>query len=319
MSPRSQRERGAALVTVLMIVAMISVVSIGMVTAVTQSTNRARTLDTQAQIRAWSAAAEAVAKIQINQVLTELQGRLTAPILASAGAQTYPIEGGIISLRLRDAGNCFDLNSLSEVASGEADGAISPGLVQYQDLLSRIELPEGDPRSLSAALADWIDTDQIPRSGGAEDAYYSSERPSYRTASQGLTSVSELRSIRGYTPAIVSLLDPLVCAHPSFATKAIGAFNLNTLEEAEAPLLASVFKGALTVEAARSVIASRPAEGWQDLEAFLNEPMVGSLSLDTIDTGRLSFVTSHVEVFADVDYRGEVMTLRYLFEAVPGQ
>ena len=57
MSPVRRSERGAALLTVMMIVAAMSVAALAVTQAVTQSTIRSRSLDAQAQLAFYAASA----------------------------------------------------------------------------------------------------------------------------------------------------------------------------------------------------------------------------------------------------------------------
>jgi general secretion pathway protein K len=74
MTPNPQKphsnQNGAALITVLMIIAAISVVALGVTQSVTSATQRARALDAQAQIRLYAVSAEEVAKSRLLEILT---------------------------------------------------------------------------------------------------------------------------------------------------------------------------------------------------------------------------------------------------------
>lgn len=52
-------------------------------------------------------------------------------------------------------------------------------------------------RQVTAALRDWIDRDDKPVRGGAEDEVYMGMEPPYLAANQPMQDVSELRLIRG--------------------------------------------------------------------------------------------------------------------------
>ena len=172
---------------------------------------------------------------------------------------------------------------------------------------------------LVSSLTDWMDDNTVPGSGGAEDGYYLSEVPSYRTSGQKLSSLDELRSIRGYSRDVAARLRPVLCALPINYTSTRGALNINTLEEVHAPLLSLVFSSALSVDDARALIGSRPFGGWADVEACLQEPGLERIDPELVRTDLLGVVTSLVEVSANVSYRGHDMTMRYLFEIQPGR
>ena len=311
-------ERGAALITVLMIIAAMSAVAVGLTQVVTQATHRARALDAQAQVRLYAVAAEEVAQAQLGALLAEIQGQVTADMPGLDETQIIPVDGGLLQVRATDATNCFDLNSLVIVAGGVSQP--EPDAVDaYLQVLKGAGLGRGDAQALAAALLDWMDSDSTPGVGGAEDSYYNSERPSYRTSGQVLTNLSELRAIRGYDLVVLETLEPLVCARPQNAEAPAHVMNLNTLTEDQAPLLMLAFSGAMEVEEARRLIAGRPVGGWPDVTTFLDEPAVAQVSPELRRIERLGVITTSVEVYAEVAYRDQMMSILYLFETLPGQ
>lgn len=321
VSGSRQSQRGAALLTVLMIVAAMAVAALAVSTAVTQSTQRARALDAQAQLGLYAVAAEEVAKARMTSLLEPLQSRLSADMPGFNEAQIVPVDGGAFTVTVRDASNCFDVNALVSAAQVSVGEAAPDQYSSYQSLLQAL-VEDGyasDAVALVSSLADWMDENSVPRSGGAEDSYYLSEVPSYRTSSQPLSTIDELRSIRGYTPEILAIVEPLLCALPPSSQRGEVALNVNTLSEIQAPLLQLAFKDALTIEDARSLIATRPLGGWSDIETLLEDPIIKRIDPSRIQTERLGLVTTLVEVSANVTYRGYDMTMRYLFEAIPGQ
>ncbi len=116
------------------------------------------------------------------------------------------IPGGEIRGRLRDASGCFNLNRLHVAGTDDPQA-----LAAFERLLAALRL---DP-ALAQRLADWLDADAIPRSGGAEDTVYAQRRPPYRTAAGPLADVSELRLIAGVDDAVYERLAPHVCARPA--------------------------------------------------------------------------------------------------------
>lgn len=314
-----QSERGAALITVLMIIAAMSVVAIGISQTVTSATQRARSLQAQAQIRMYSIAAEEVAEIQIAQLLSGLSNQLVADLPGLEEAQTFPIEGGLITVRAADATNCFNLNSLVGRAES-AERTVMPGPLQdYLTLLQTTGIDASDASALASAVIDWMDEDSSAGLGGAEDGYYLDEEPAYRTSSRPLANLSELRAIRGYTQEVIYALQPVLCALPAEGALPVEmAMNLNTLKEAQAPLLSAAFSGQLSLTDARAVIAARPLGGWPDVETLLAEPAIAVIAPDQRKLHRLGIVSGLVEVYAEVAYRDQVMNLQYLFDARPG-
>ncbi len=312
-------ERGAALITVLMIVAAMSVVALGLTQVVTTATQRARALDGQAQLRLYAVAAEEVAEARLSVMLAALDGRLVADMPGLDEVQIVPVEGGTLSVRAVDASNCFDLNSLVKFADN-GDGQPVPEAVEdYVIVLEGAGYDSSQAQALAASLTDWMDRDSNPGLGGGEDGFYAAEQPAYRTSGQPLANLTELRAIRGYDSAIIERLRPVLCVRPTYGQTVAGGLNLNTLTPAQAPLLRLAFSGALTTGAAQRVIDARPLGGWPDIEAFLEQPAITSIAPDARRLDWLGLVTTHLEVEAEISYRGHVMNMRYLFETPPGQ
>jgi general secretion pathway protein K len=123
---------------------------------------------------------------------------------------TLPVEGGAIKVSIEDAQARFNLNSAGDPAS----------LRVLQRLLEVLRL---DPQ-LANAVADWIDPDSEARAGGAEDIDYLNLNPPYRAANRLMASADELRLVRGFDAQTVRALLPYVTVLP-VATNTI---NVNT-------------------------------------------------------------------------------------------
>jgi general secretion pathway protein K len=63
-------------------------------------------------------------------------------------------------------------------------------------------------------LADWLDSDDLTSSGGAETPYYQTLKPPYRARNGKLATLTELLLVRGFTPEIVGKLRPFVTVYP---------------------------------------------------------------------------------------------------------
>lgn len=152
-------------------------------------------------------------------------------------------------------------SSTSSTSSKPPSGQAELNKAQFevlQQLLERLELkPE-----LAQAIVDWIDPDSDPRfPDGAEDSDYTVQNPAYLAANQPLTSVSELRLIKGIDADVYAKLAPLVCALPSGTP-----LNVNT---APALVLAALNKD-LDLADVTKLVEERPAEGYANVDEFLN-------------------------------------------------
>jgi general secretion pathway protein K len=151
------------------------------------------------------------------------------------GLPTLPVEGGTIRVSVEDAQGRFNLNNLVRNNVGyPADIAV------LQRLLQELKL---DP-SIVHALVDWIDPDSQTSPGGAEDIDYLNGDPPYRSADRPLASVEELRLVRGFDAKTVATLAPYVTVLPTFTA----TVNVNT---ASPVLLAALVPGLALADAER--------------------------------------------------------------------
>ena len=137
---------------------------------------------------------------------------------------TYSLdEGGFLSGALQDLQGRYNLNRLAEAprsSQGNEGPRFSPAQEQFIRLLQAlegVEVPRQQAIELSQAVSDWLDTDNDTRPDGAEDDYYYGLTPAHRAANRLMISVTELRAVKGMTPAIYRALAPLVTAWPQDA------------------------------------------------------------------------------------------------------
>jgi general secretion pathway protein K len=273
--PISPRERGAALLSVLLLVAIMSVLSVSALERLKLSTHLAANAAAIDQARAFGQAAETLALMRIDDLASRDRARTTLAGGWNGRRFDLPIPGGIATARVRDGGNCFNLNS---VAIGEIPTKLQPnsvGITQFAALMQAIGIEPPLARKVAAALGDWIDADDLPAPEGAEDDYYRSLVTPYLAANARVSDVSELRAVAGVTPELYQRLRPWICVLPN---NALSPINVNTLLPDQAPLLAMLLPGKLDVQRARQMILQRPADGWADLPDFWRLPALEALS-----------------------------------------
>ena len=108
------RQKGVALLTVLLLVAVMAVVAVAILDDVRFSVRRTTNAETQAQAQWYAAGAESLARIQIADLVkidparTPLEPRWNGRVLE------FPVEEGAIRAVVTDGQACFNLNSLVE-------------------------------------------------------------------------------------------------------------------------------------------------------------------------------------------------------------
>jgi general secretion pathway protein K len=266
----AERERGAALLTVLLLVAMIAVLAGTALERLRLTTRLAGNALGGEQARDYARAAEALATSKVTDMLGTSRDRVTLAGGWSNRPFGLPLPGGGLAVaRVTDGGNCFNLNSLvSRQGPNLYTSAQSfAQRLQFVRLMRLIGIPAQATERIAPATADWIDTDSDQQGGGAEDPTYLAKATPYRTAGTLMADPSELRAVDGVTPEIYATLRPWVCTLPIAETSPI---NVNTLTPEQAPLVAMLFADTLSVDTARGMILRRPPQGYKDASTFLN-------------------------------------------------
>lgn len=222
-----QQQAGVALITILMLVALATILAAGIAKQQTATAENTAYLMRQNQALLYSKSAEAFfAELLVDDAknaadVDHLQEIWAQPMPA------FPIDGGMVSGLLQDESGKFNLNSLVK-SDGET---VNPAAQQwFERLLVRVGLPA----ELSQAVTDWQDkNDELTGSMGAENNYYGSLSKGYLAANRPFHDVEQLKQVRGFEGANYLLIRDYISAQPD--SEAI--VNINT---APAMLLASL-------------------------------------------------------------------------------
>lgn len=259
MMPDRKEERGAALLAVLLLVAVMAVIAATALDRLMLATRIAGSAAMVDQGRAYAFAAEQIALRRVAALVARDPTRLTREGGWLGRDFSLPLPGGEGRARLADANNCFNLNSLAaEVTPGKFSQR-SGAMAQFAALMKLLGVGEGEAQQIAGATADWIDSDSNDGPLGAEDGVYRNMQASYLPANRKMVDVSELRAVRGVTPKIYARLKPWICVLPVAEPVKL---NVNTLSPEQAPLIAMLMPGQLTVADARAALAARPTGGY---------------------------------------------------------
>lgn len=272
-----RRERGAALLAVLLLVAVIGAIAAGALERLRLSTALASNAAAADQARAFALGVEQLLAL----AATDLGARGRAALIGRWNGASLPMPGGgRAETRLADGGNCFNLNSL---VAGDGDGPPVPrvlGIAQFVALLTQLGLPERDAARIAAAAADWAGGGEA--AGRSGDGWYLAAETPYRAGNTLFADVSELRAVAGVSLETYARIAPFLCALPAAILSPI---NPDTLTPAQAPLIAMLAPGRLSPETARRLLARRPADGWREAGAFWRAagPVAAGLPLEVLD------------------------------------
>ena len=305
---RPSKQRGVALLTVLMLVAVMTVMVMGMLDDIRFGVRRAVNAQAMAQAQRYAIGTEEVAMSRIALLDRAAGGRTTLAGDWQDRTMAFPVERGLIAARLSDGGNCFNLNSVVE-GTAELWQRRDLGVQQYLALLRELGIEGQRAQSLADALVDWIDSDQVRSPLGAEDTDYATRRPAYRGSGALLAEASELRAIDGYDATTYARLRPHVCALPE---DILSPLNPNTLTEDDAALLSMLTLGALRATQARRVIGTRPPGGWPDLASVWRDPVLAATGAPDAVREQLTLRTRYFGLHTRVEHDGAQLVLSAL-------
>lgn len=271
------RERGAALLAVLLLVAVTGAIAAAAMEKLRLSRALATNVVALDQARAYASGVEQLALLTIDDLLAQSGETTTLAGDWNGSVRRFPFPDGSLALvQVRDGGNCFNLNSVVDGDPRTRLARRTTGVAQFAGLMIALSVPEGEAQRIAEAAADWADSDGELPGGGAEDTAFVAGGAPYRSANTLFADVGEARGLAGMTPEIWTRVRPWLCALP---TATLSPININTLLPDQAPLLAMLAPGQIDPARAQRILAARPAAGWDNLVDFwrteaLNELIV---------------------------------------------
>jgi general secretion pathway protein K len=276
----ARRQRGVALITAILITALVSSVALSLSWDNALDMRRTMTLlyrDQAVQVamgaESW---VQSILRDDLAETDTDHLGEIWASELPGLPVQSDVVQGELFG-RIEDLQGRFNVNNLVD-QNGEVDEL---ALEQFRRLLIALEL---DPRFAGIA-ADWIDANrEAGFPDGAEDAIYTGLVPAYRTPNLPITHATELAGLEGMDKASFDILAPHIAALPGRT-----GINVNTATPA---VLQSLGEN-LTAADVESLIAERENGGFADLQntfSTLVEPEILPQLEETTSYFQLSLV-----------------------------
>ncbi len=303
---RANGQRGAALIMVLLIVAVMVVLAVGLVDGVRYSSQRLLNQRIMDQAYWYALGGERIAIFALEDVAGE-----TSLHLGQDWARkdiVFPIDGGSIAGLIVDEQACFNINSLYKPESAGGDTQVlSPAEQVFTGLLSNLEFPPQRVEFIMGRSQDWIDEDFSPEGiYGAEDLLYTAKDYPYLPPNSLIDSVSELGLFAEFEEDEQSRLLPYLCALPEVST----ALNINTLSPAQAPLLAAAIGNVLSVAEVLAVLERRPENGWPDVASFISElGLSAETPIPTVLLQGLGVTSHYFRGLSDVFYEQRQLNL----------
>ncbi len=295
LATRDTRERGTVLLTTLLIMAVMAAVAVAIIDDIRFAVKRMSNVNDYAQLDWYVKGAEdfAGSYIQSNLALLPAEGKNAA--LGRAQQFSFPFEGGLIGLEVRDGSHCYALGSLLNTDGTQN----SIGVRQFSSLLSALGWPENDALNQSFILLDWIDRDTQRSPSGAEDGDYLRRAVPHRTANAPLSSVMELRNLEAMTEELYQSIRPYLCVRPAGE---LTRFNINTAGQLDVFVLAALLGGADFIQTASALIVERPAEGYADRAALIAAPAMAGFENPDAALDQIIFQPEKLWVEANVSF-----------------
>ena len=254
------RQRGVALITAMLIVALVGSVAINIAWENALDLRRTMTLLYRDQAVHVALGAEnwvqQILRDDLAENSTDHLGEIWASDLPGLPVESDVVQGELLG-RIEDLQGRFNINNLVD-QNGEVDQL---ALEQFQRLLVVLDL---DPRFAGLA-ADWIDSNREPAfPDGAEDAIYTGLVPSYRPGNVTLTNATELAALEGMDPQTFEILQPHIVALPGRTSINVNTATPEVLQSLDENLTSSDVEG---------LINDRAEGGFTDIESTFS-PLV---------------------------------------------
>lgn len=213
-------ERGFALVITLIVTALLVALLVEFVNEVYVDTSQSHNFvaSQQAGILAESGIAGGIKILKSSAIFRQGQkySALTEP-----WAQPFSYDAGVgtVTISIEEESGKLDLNSATSQTGTPKQFYVDVA----KRLLTKLQLSQ----DLYETLADWVDTDDMPRSNGAETNYYGTLKPPYQAHNDRLNTLEELALVKGFTPQVLNRLRPYVTVYGSVSGIA-ARININT-------------------------------------------------------------------------------------------
>ncbi|WP_299572718.1 type II secretion system minor pseudopilin GspK [uncultured Shewanella sp.] len=278
--PGIRKQRGVALLVVLLIVALVVIIATNITSRNQLSMRRTLNLAQYDQAYWYAMSAEELAKKTLKQDMEDSDGTVHLQQYWALADVIFPAEFGEIGGEMMDMRSCFNLNALSVTSSKLENGQpkLTVAAMQYKALLVALGMDDFGAERLTHTLIDYIDDDTTSMPYGAEDAEYESRNVPYRTANTLLNHRSELRAVMGYNQQVYLTLLPYICAIPGNNQQLL---NVNTIEVEQAALLVGMLDNKISQSDAESLINQRPADGFETAAEFWENNTLASVAIES--------------------------------------
>ena len=262
MQPKS-KQRGVALISVLLAVALCTILAAEMLSEQKLQVQRAQNLFQRQQAYWYALGSEQFVKGLLLKTAKDDKGVFHLEQNWAMDNMSFPVDDGVIEGKIQDLHACFNINSLyNEKLEQNKRDQHKAAFVRYLNKLDlTADISEED---LANNIVDWLDPDDYPIGavGYDGDMYASLDFP-YLAANSPMASESELRLVYGVSVELITQLKDKFCVIPDHQGFTL---NVNTLTAEQSDLLAAVLD--IDEAKAEDIIAARPDDGFTDVGDF---------------------------------------------------
>ena len=280
------KQRGVALITVMLVFVLIAVIATQMLRRSQLNVRSIGNLIETRQAYYYALGGEAYAR----QLLAKDDSNvdtLDEDWALAKDQQPFEIDNGSMKIEINDLQGRFNLNNVTDAQGLQINNL---ELQQFKDLLAALQL---NPNYASLWL-DWVDRDTNRSANGAEDADYAD----YQTAARPEVDISALRLLRSMQPQDYAKLAPHITVLPfdSPISTRITAININTADEVVLRSLWPTLSAQVT-----QVLARQKSGGYREGEA---PPGATAVSVNS----------NYFEVVVTVNYANRWQRIRTVLE-----
>ena len=275
--PIEHKEAGVALILVLSLISIMSAAAVFSFDSLSRIIQRNVVEQQMAQARHYAMAAEQISITQMRQIIID-KTNFGLVMANQLNRYDYTLETATVTVTAHDMSNCFNVQALVSGSNIEGHQADQEAIITFAGLLQQFGIGSDAARGMASALADWQDADDIALPLGAESLYYAEQEPAYRTPNAPVRSVTELRLIRDFTPALLETVDDLLCIG---AGNKAAHLNVTTFQPQHAPLIAALLENKISQENLAAFLEDNPPGRFNGASAFFDSGLMSALDIDS--------------------------------------
>ncbi len=332
---RVHPQKGVALITVMLIVALIAILATQMTARLQLQMQRTTNIGSNQQAYWYAMGAEAFAKRVLIQSFEDSGNVTHLGQVWAQGESNFPVDFGQISGEITDLHSCFNLNALREdddrneddsrgSNSGKDNGEKnrvdnsggvkkSPARAAFEELLIALSI-EGvgsfEAEYMADALTDWLDTNSsISSSGGAEDNDYAAKEFPYLAANSYLASIGELRVIEHFSVEVINKLKDYACILPN---SNLNKVNINTIALDKPEILVAML--GISQNDAVQALSAREDEGFKSVDDFFALPELSKAKIPVEKTQQFVVKSEYFKLKTTASFNNSYFALNTIMK-----